>query len=66
MWPKLDEMREWPRENVQEQYDYELAEHRRLLGERRGEYHATLSRHYRLGYMRWLLDGAPQPQPRFV
>jgi hypothetical protein len=62
--PTLDEIKTWTPDTIQAQYDDELARHRETV-ERQG-YFDGLSRHYRLGYLRWLLDGAPQPQPMFV
>jgi hypothetical protein len=62
--PSLDEVKTWPLETVVTQYRDEQRRHIETL-ERQG-YFDGLSRHYRLGYMRWLLNGSPQPQPRLI
>lgn len=64
--PHLNEIKTWSLKRVREQYKAEQAEHRRLLNVERDLTHDQLSRLYRLCYMRWLLNGSPQPQPGFV
>lgn len=72
--PTLDEIKTWPLDKVQAQFDAEQAEIRAVddpmidgpLTGSRDNYHSSLTCHYRIGYMRWLLAGAPQPMPRFV
>jgi hypothetical protein len=72
--PKLNEMKTWTLGQVREQYEREHAEHVALLDsptiEREyvggPDYHSATTRYYRLGYMRWVLNGSPQPMPQFV
>lgn len=72
--PHVNELKTWSLGRVREQYELERAEHiaaldsptiqREYVGG--PDYHSATSRAYRLGYMRWLLNGSPQPMPTFV
>lgn len=66
--PKLDDMKDWTLDQVRAQYEAEQQEHRANLDKPwyQRAYHEPLSALYRLGYMRWVLNGSPQPMPRFV
>lgn len=54
--PTLNEIKTWSPEVVRAQYEQELARHRETL-DKQG-YYDGLSRHYRLAYMRDLLNAA--------